>query len=51
MPDLGTYTGVVLSAYAAAGGLIAALIALSLWQAARVRRTLQGVEARQGRGE
>jgi len=51
MPDLGAYAVAVLSAYAAAGALIVALVAISLWQAARVRRRLQGVEARQVRRE
>ncbi len=48
MPELGKYAGAVLSSYAAAIGLIAVLVALSLWRSARVRRTLREVEDRQG---
>jgi heme exporter protein D len=53
MPDLGTYAVPVLSAYAAGLGLIALLVAASLWQAARVRRRLREVEerARGGAGD
>lgn len=49
MPDLGKYAGAVLSSYAASIVLILALVALSLWQAARMRRTLDEIEARQGK--
>lgn len=46
MPDLGTYAVPVLSAYAASIGLILALVAVSLWQAGRMKRRLTEVEAR-----
>ncbi len=45
--DLGKYGQVVLWSYVAAIGLIAVLIAFSLWQAAKTRRALREVEARQ----
>ena len=44
--DLGKYTQVVLWSYAGAIVLILALVALSLWQAAKTRRALREVEAR-----
>lgn len=44
--DLGKYTQVVLWSYAGAVALILALIALSLWQAAKTRRALRAVERR-----
>jgi heme exporter protein D len=50
MPDLGRYALPVLSSYAATILLIAALVGLSLWRGARVRRALREVEERQGRG-
>ena len=43
---LGKYAGAVLWSYAAAIALILVLVALSLWRAAKVRRTLAEVEAR-----
>ena len=46
MPDLGKYAGVVLSSYAVAIVLLGGLVVLTLWQGARVRRTLRAVEAR-----
>jgi len=49
MPDLGKYADAVLSSYAASIVLIVALVALSLWRGARVRRALSEVEARQGK--
>ena len=48
MPELGKYAGAVLGSYAMTALLIAVLVGLSLWQAARVRRALAEVEARQG---
>ncbi|MGB3146796.1 MAG: heme exporter protein CcmD [Paracoccaceae bacterium] len=52
MPDLGKYSGTVLSAYLVTIALIAGLVALSLWQSARVRRALaaqeQGSKTRNG---
>ena len=47
MPELGKYAGAVLGSYAAAIVLLAALVALTLWQGARMKRALAGVEARQ----
>jgi heme exporter protein D len=49
MPELGKYAGAVLGSYAATAVLIALLLGLSLWQAARVKRALAEVEARQGK--
>ena len=47
--DLGKYTQVVLWAYAGSILLILALLAQSLWQAARTRRALREAERRQGK--
>ena len=44
--DLGKYAQVVLWSYAGAIALILALIALSLWQAAKTRSALRAVEDR-----
>lgn len=49
MPDLGKYAGAVLGSYGATLALLAALVALSLWQHRRARRLLDRVEARQGK--
>ncbi len=46
IPELGKYAGAVLGSYAASIGLIVALVVWSLWQSAKVRRTLAEVEAR-----
>jgi len=46
MPDLGKYAGAVMGSYAVTIALIVALVALSLWRGARVRRQLNEVEAR-----
>lgn len=46
IPDLGKYAGTVLSAYAASIVLLTALVLVSLWQAARMKRALADVEAR-----
>ena len=46
MPDLGKYAIPVLSAYAAAILLLLGLVALTLWQGARMKRRLAEVEAR-----
>lgn len=51
MPELGKYAGAVLGSYAATAVLIAILLGLSLWQAARVKRSLAEVEARQGKSD
>jgi heme exporter protein D len=47
MPDLGKYAGAVAWSYVASVVLLAALVALSLWQSARVKRALREVDARQ----
>ncbi|HEX9858761.1 MAG TPA: heme exporter protein CcmD [Paracoccaceae bacterium] len=49
MPELGKYAGAVLSSYAAAIVLILALVGISLWRGAKVRKALREVEERQGR--
>ncbi len=46
IPDLGKYAGTVLGAYGAALALLVALVALTLWQGARVKRALEEIEAR-----
>ena len=47
MPELGKYAATVLGAYGAALALLVGLVALTLWQGARMRRALAAVEARQ----
>ncbi len=47
IPDLGKYAGAVMWSYIASIALIAALVALSIWQGRRVKRALDEVEARQ----
>ena len=46
IPDLGRYTATVLAAYGVTLGLLAGLVAVSLWRGARVRRRLAILEAR-----
>lgn len=46
IPDLGKYAGAVLSSYGVSLGMLAGLVAMSLWRAARVRRQLDEIEAR-----
>jgi heme exporter protein D len=46
MPDLGKYAATVLGAYGAGLALLVGLVALTLWQGARVKRALEAVEAR-----
>ena len=46
MPELGKYAFAVLGSYAATAVLIAALVGLTLWQPARMKRALAEVEAR-----
>ena len=48
MPDLGSYAFWILTAYAASGGLIGALILWVWLRGGRVRRSLAEAEARQG---
>jgi len=49
MPDLGKYAVAVLSSYGVTLALLAALVALTLWQGRRVKRQLEEVESRQGK--
>lgn len=49
MADLGKYAGVVISAYGVTLVLLIGLVALSLWQGARVKRALREQERRMGR--
>jgi heme exporter protein D len=51
MIDLGKYAGTVLSAYGAAVVLLVALVALTLWQGARMKRRLAEIEGRLAKGE
>ena len=51
MPDLGRYAGTVLGAYGAAIALLVALVVLTLWQGARMKRALDQIEARLAKGE
>ena len=46
MPDLGRYADTVLSAYGVSLGLLAALVALSLWRGRRVRAEMARIEER-----
>ena len=51
MIDLGKYAGTVLNAYGAAIVLLVALVALTLWQGARMKRRLAEIEGRLAKGE
>jgi heme exporter protein D len=51
MPELGKYAVAVLGSYAVTAALVAALVALSLWQSTRVKRALAEVEARQEKSD
>ena len=46
MMELGKYAGAVIGSYAASVALIVALVGLSIWKGARVKRALAEVEAR-----
>ena len=46
MMELGKYAGAVIGSYAASVALIVALVVLSIWKSARVKRALAEVEAR-----
>ena len=48
IPDLGKYAGAVMWSYVASLALILGFVALSVWQARRMKRALEEVEARQG---
>jgi heme exporter protein D len=49
MPELGKYAGAVMGSYVASLALILGFVALSLWQARRMKRALDEVEKRQGK--
>jgi heme exporter protein D len=49
MMGLGKYAEAVIGSYAASVALIVALVALSIWKGARVKKALTEVEARQGK--
>jgi heme exporter protein D len=49
MMGLGKYAEAVIGSYAASVALIVALVALSIWRGARVKKALTEVEARQGK--
>ena len=51
MPDLGKYAVAVLSSYGASLVLLAAVIALTVWQGRRTKRQLDEIEARQGKDD
>ncbi|MDD8023992.1 MAG: heme exporter protein CcmD [Paracoccaceae bacterium] len=46
MPELGKYTVTVMGSYIATIALLAALVALTLWKGARVKRALSAQEER-----
>lgn len=46
MPELGKYAGAVLGSWGASLALLAAIVALTVWQGARVRSALARAEAR-----
>jgi heme exporter protein D len=49
MDSLGKYAGAVIGSYLVSIGFIVVLVTLSLWKAARVKRALAEIEARQGK--
>ena len=49
MPELGKYAFAVLGSYAVTAVMIGTLVAVSLWQSARMKRALAEIEARQER--
>ncbi len=50
MPDLGSYSGVVLGAYGVSLALLAGIVLLSLWRSRRVMNRLGEIEARRNDG-
>ncbi|HEY0213492.1 MAG TPA: heme exporter protein CcmD [Paenirhodobacter sp.] len=46
IPDLGKYTVTVLAAWGLTLGLLAILVAVSVWRAGQVKRTLQAQQER-----
>jgi heme exporter protein D len=51
MPDLGKYAVAVLGSYGATLALLAALVALTLWQGRRIKGQLAEMEARMGKSD
>jgi heme exporter protein D len=51
LPDLGKYAVSVLASYGAGLGLLALLVALTLWRGARVAAALRAAEARARAGQ
>ena len=51
MPDLGKYAVAVLGSYAVTIGLLGGLIAVTLWQGARMKRALAERERRAERAD
>ena len=49
MPDLGKYAFAVLASYGVSLLLLVAIVGVSLWQGARIKRALAEVEERQGK--
>ena len=49
MPDLGKYAFAVLASDGASVVLLVAIVAVTLWQGARIKRALAEVEERQGK--
>lgn len=49
IPDLGKYAVTVISAYGASLGLLAVLVALTVWRGRRVRAEMEQVERRMQR--
>ncbi|MGC9369880.1 MAG: heme exporter protein CcmD [Paracoccaceae bacterium] len=49
MPDLGKYAVTVLSSYGSTLVLLAAIVGLTLWRGARVRRQLDEIEERRSK--
>jgi len=49
MPELGKYAFAVLASYGASVVLLVAIVAVTLWQGARIKRALAEVEERQGK--
>jgi heme exporter protein D len=49
MPDLGKYAFAVRASYGASVVLLVAIVAVTLWQGARIKRALAEVEERQGK--
>ena len=49
MPDLGKYADAVIWSYVSTIALLVGLVAVTLWQGARIKRALAEVEERQGK--